>query len=194
MINTVLHKVLTYIEYRAVSGVFRTIDPPTPLNPASVSSPRTEGRGTVKKFDEVVRHLHLVTQDQFRLVSEKVFGIPEENFTINIELFWQAFKNVVLLRQSWKVSKAALQGREPLSFRFTIWHSTAAPHFPISIFKVLNNKYEKRRYSCLRHRPPGWKCKSKPKGGLKPWRNFFYKFHNLFLPTTSTLKRLRIKK
>ncbi len=24
------HKVLTYIEYRAVSGVFRTIDPPTP--------------------------------------------------------------------------------------------------------------------------------------------------------------------
>jgi hypothetical protein len=42
---------------------------------------------TVKKFDEVVRHLHLVTQDQFTLVSEKVFGIPEENFTKNIELF-----------------------------------------------------------------------------------------------------------
>ncbi len=42
---------------------------------------------TVKKFDEVVRHLHLVTQDQFTLVSEKVFSIPEENFTKNIELF-----------------------------------------------------------------------------------------------------------
>ncbi len=42
---------------------------------------------TVKKFDEVVRHLHLVAQDQFTLVSEKVFGIPEENFTKNIELF-----------------------------------------------------------------------------------------------------------
>jgi hypothetical protein len=42
---------------------------------------------TVKKFDEVVRHLHLVTQDQFTLVSEKVFGSPEENFTKNIELF-----------------------------------------------------------------------------------------------------------
>ncbi len=38
-------KVLTYIEYRAVSGVFRTIDPPPPLHPASVSSPRTKGGG-----------------------------------------------------------------------------------------------------------------------------------------------------
>jgi hypothetical protein len=40
------HKVLTYIEYKAVSGVFRTIDPPPhPLSPASVSSPRTKGGG-----------------------------------------------------------------------------------------------------------------------------------------------------
>jgi hypothetical protein len=39
------HKVLTYIEYRAVSGVFQTIDPPPPLRPASVSFPRTNGRG-----------------------------------------------------------------------------------------------------------------------------------------------------
>jgi hypothetical protein len=39
------HKVLTYIEYRAVSGVFRTINPPPPLHPASVSSPRTKGEG-----------------------------------------------------------------------------------------------------------------------------------------------------
>ncbi len=38
-------KVLTYIEYRAVSGVFRTIYPPPPLHPTSVSSPRTKGRG-----------------------------------------------------------------------------------------------------------------------------------------------------
>ncbi len=40
------HKVLTYVEYRAESGVFRTIltpHPPLPL--ASVSSPRTEGGG-----------------------------------------------------------------------------------------------------------------------------------------------------
>jgi hypothetical protein len=32
-----------YVEYRAVSGVFRTIDPPPPLSLASVSSPRTKG-------------------------------------------------------------------------------------------------------------------------------------------------------
>ncbi len=42
---------------------------------------------TVKRVDEVVRHLHLVTQDQFtHQVSKKVPDIPEENFTINIEL------------------------------------------------------------------------------------------------------------
>ncbi len=35
------HKVLTYVEYKAVSGVFQNIDPPPPLHPASVSSPRT---------------------------------------------------------------------------------------------------------------------------------------------------------
>jgi hypothetical protein len=37
------HKVLIYVEYRAVSGVFQNIDPPPPLHPASVSSPRNEG-------------------------------------------------------------------------------------------------------------------------------------------------------
>ncbi len=35
----------TYVEYRAVSGVFQNIDPPPPLHPASVSSPRTKGGG-----------------------------------------------------------------------------------------------------------------------------------------------------
>ncbi len=40
------YKVLTYIAYRAVSGVFRTIDPTPPLHPASVSSQRTKGGGT----------------------------------------------------------------------------------------------------------------------------------------------------
>ncbi len=34
---------LTYIEYKAVSGVFRTIDPPPPFHLASVSSPLTKG-------------------------------------------------------------------------------------------------------------------------------------------------------
>jgi len=53
---------------------------------------------TVKKFDEVVRHLHPVTQDQFSLVSKKDFGIPKDNFNINIEVFKQTFTNVELLR------------------------------------------------------------------------------------------------
>ena len=42
---------------------------------------------TVKRVDEVVRHPHLVTQDQFTQVSKKVSDIPEENFTKNAELF-----------------------------------------------------------------------------------------------------------
>jgi hypothetical protein len=40
-----MHKVILFIEYRAVSGVFRTIDPQPPLHPASMSSPRTKGGG-----------------------------------------------------------------------------------------------------------------------------------------------------
>jgi hypothetical protein len=41
------HKVLTYVEFRPVSGVFQNIDPPPPLHPASVSSPRNNcGRRT----------------------------------------------------------------------------------------------------------------------------------------------------
>ncbi len=54
---------------------------------------------TVKKFDEVVRHPHLVTQDQFSLVSEKDSGIPEDNFNINIELLrYKHIPNVELFR------------------------------------------------------------------------------------------------
>ncbi len=34
-----------YVEHRAVSGVFQTIDPPPPLHPASMSSHRNKGRG-----------------------------------------------------------------------------------------------------------------------------------------------------
>ncbi len=53
---------------------------------------------TVKKFDEVVRHLHLVTQDQFSLVLKKYPDIHEENCNKNIEVFRQTFTNVELLR------------------------------------------------------------------------------------------------
>ena len=53
---------------------------------------------TVKKFDEVVRHQHLVMQDQFTLVSKKDSGIHKYNFHKNIEVFRQTFTNVELLR------------------------------------------------------------------------------------------------
>jgi hypothetical protein len=46
-------------------------------------------RYTVKRVDEAVRHQHLVTQDQFTQVSNKVSDIPEENITKNIKLFRQ---------------------------------------------------------------------------------------------------------
>jgi hypothetical protein len=39
------HKVLAYIEYRAVSGVFRNIDPPPPFHPAIVTSPAPKAGG-----------------------------------------------------------------------------------------------------------------------------------------------------
>jgi hypothetical protein len=52
----------------------------------------------VKRVDEVARYPHLVTQDQFSLVSEKVSGIHEDNFAINIELFRQNVTCVELLR------------------------------------------------------------------------------------------------
>jgi hypothetical protein len=52
------HKVLTYIEYRAVSGVFRTIDPPTPLPLTSVSflPPHRAARGWGINILEDARH------------------------------------------------------------------------------------------------------------------------------------------
>jgi hypothetical protein len=51
------HKVLTYVEYRAVSGVFQNVDPPPPFHPASVSSPRTKGRrGVGVNILENARH------------------------------------------------------------------------------------------------------------------------------------------
>ncbi len=44
-LNRHTHKVLTYVEYRVVPGVFRTIDTPPPLHPASVSSPPPKAGG-----------------------------------------------------------------------------------------------------------------------------------------------------
>jgi hypothetical protein len=49
------------------------------------------------------------------LIQENVYGIPEDNFTINIELLRHSFSNVELFRQSWIVSKETPPGREPTS-------------------------------------------------------------------------------
>ena len=49
---------------------------------------------TVKRVDEVVRHPHLVTQDQNTQVSNKVSDIHVENSITNIELFRQ-FSQVI---------------------------------------------------------------------------------------------------
>jgi hypothetical protein len=65
-----------------------------------------------------------MTQDQFTQVSKKVSDIPEENFTINIELFRQNFSNVELLRQKWIVLKVTSPGREPMSSDL---HSSTLP-------------------------------------------------------------------
>jgi hypothetical protein len=53
---------------------------------------------TVKRVDEVVRHPHLVTQDQFTQVSKKDSGIHEDNCNKNIEVLQQTFTNIELLR------------------------------------------------------------------------------------------------
>ncbi len=50
------HKVVTYVEYRAVSGVFHNIDPPPSLHPASVTSPRTIRLGGTHSILEDARH------------------------------------------------------------------------------------------------------------------------------------------
>jgi hypothetical protein len=43
-----------------------------------------------------------MTQDQNNRVSKKVFSIPDNNFTTNIELFRQTFTDVELLRRAKK--------------------------------------------------------------------------------------------
>ncbi len=45
IINTRTHKVLSYVEYRAVSGVFENIDPPPPSPPSECVLPPHQRRG-----------------------------------------------------------------------------------------------------------------------------------------------------
>ncbi len=122
---------------------------------------RKNGSYTVKRVDEVVRHPHLVTQDQKTQVSNKFFDIPIENFTINIELF-RHFSQVLnqfamitfptqnflddsrqtyCLQMSNQFNRAekcqkqhARGGREPTTYRTTICHSTTAPRSLINSY------------------------------------------------------------
>jgi hypothetical protein len=86
------------------------------------------GSHTVKRVDEVVRHPHLVTQDQFTQVSKKVSDIPEENFTINIELFRQ---NFICRTSSAEMDclKSNITWARTYVIRFTFQYSTTVPHF-----------------------------------------------------------------
>ncbi len=85
---------------------------------------------TVKRVDEVVRHRHLVTQDQNTQVSKKVFDIPTENFTINIELFRHFSQVSNFFDRGWIFQEQhASPGLELAIFTSTIFYSTTAPHF-----------------------------------------------------------------
>ncbi len=61
--------------------------------------------------------------------AEKSFRHPWRQFYYKYRTFPTFFTSVELVRQSWKVSKAALWGREPTHYRVTICHSTTTPHF-----------------------------------------------------------------
>ncbi len=56
-------------------------------------------------------------------MSKKVFDIPAEDFTINIELFLQTFPNVEVVQQNW-IAWITSPGREP---RFLDLLSDALP-------------------------------------------------------------------
>jgi hypothetical protein len=53
---------------------------------------------TVKRVDEVVRHPHLVTQDQFTQEMKKVSDIPEKKFYYKYRTFPTFFTSVELVR------------------------------------------------------------------------------------------------
>jgi hypothetical protein len=116
---------------------------------------------TVKKFDEVVRQMHLVTQDQFSLVSKKYSGIHEDNCNKNIEFFQQTsqmsnffaintFPTSNFLDDDHRTYQKFLQmsnffdkngmlkidatGARTFVLRLTIPCFTTAPHFPCILY------------------------------------------------------------
>jgi hypothetical protein len=65
-IVSILQKVLTNIEYRAVSGVFQNIDPPTPLHAASVYPPPF---GLASYIINIYGILSLVSEGEWQLYA-----------------------------------------------------------------------------------------------------------------------------
>jgi hypothetical protein len=81
------HKVLTYKEYKAVSGVFRTIDPPPPLHPASVSSPAPKAGGTHSPGGEGVGGLYFWKTPDLGLASSSI--IPLREISTDVTDHWK---------------------------------------------------------------------------------------------------------
>ncbi len=106
---------------------------------------------TVKRVDEVVRHPHLVTQDQFTQVSKKVSDIPEENFTINIELFRHFSQMSNLFDRAGKFQKQYYRGANlrPTGLQsatLPLRHTFLSTVFTITLF--LAHTYKKMPASC----------------------------------------------
>ncbi len=87
---------------------------------------------TVKRVDEVVRHPHLVTQDQNTQVSNKVSDISRKILLkiSNFSDIFHKYRTSSTELESLKSMQHA--GPEPAPYRITICHSTTAPCFLIN--------------------------------------------------------------
>jgi hypothetical protein len=96
-INGFNHKVLTYIEYRAVSGVFRTIDPPAPLHPASLSSPAPKaGGGHTRPTRRAVRGwgVNISEDARYGLASHSIIPLRVQRTSIKLKRFTYVANNI----------------------------------------------------------------------------------------------------
>jgi hypothetical protein len=71
----VTHKVLTYVEYRAVSGVFQNIDPPTPLSTQRVLPPHQRPGGTHSPGGEGGGGLNILEDARHRMASYSIIPL-----------------------------------------------------------------------------------------------------------------------
>jgi hypothetical protein len=77
------HNVLTYVEYRAVSGVFQNINPLPHIHPASLSSLRTKGGGYTSPGGGGGGSIFWKTPDiglaSYSIISLRLYLTKEEN-------------------------------------------------------------------------------------------------------------------